>query len=654
MISHRLLGSLLLVIPTLAACGDNRRPDQPGDDPPDAPLPPPDGGETVLPPIGRAHAGGVPSAVTIVDGRAFFAIGPRLEIRDAATDALIGETAPLRGQINALAVVGDRAFVAERADLDSLVHVFDISNPAAPVETKVLDLAQNGFSVIHDLEPGNANQLFVADQEQGVIELDITNPDEPATVRVSAQLGVQNLELSGRRLYFWSQGFLGDASIGALDTLQDLKFLGQGNLPGVKGVDVTGNFAVGAGPGGIFVFALGNPAAPAQRFAFSNPEGGPFARAVVASGTTAYIPAIEGLFTLDLRQPAQITMTGPLDAPTLGANAVDVEGNLLAVLTDRGRLVKFDVTTPLAPTKLDVVDITLCADCVDIATAGDKVFLADILGGVRPAGLGDLAGLGRSPEVAPVTTPDGLTQVFEGLTVVGERAYVADWYFGLRIFDVTDLGAMQLVGSLVTGGAPSDVAVEGNRAYVAEGTGGGALRVIDITDPANPAPLAAIATSKGMDLKVQGGLAYLADESLFEPGGLRIYNVANPPNLQLLATYDQDCQSARDVALHGKLAIVACESGFHVVDVTVASAPARRAVIPVPGIANAWSVAAYDGHAVLGYDNGVTVVSLADPTAPVEVTTMKTAGSVRALAAPARGRIVAAVGGGGVYQWQLD
>src|SRR3712207_8643876 len=58
----------------------------------------------------------------------------------------------------------------------------------------------------------------------------------------------------------------------------------------------------------------------------------------------------------------------------------------------------------------------------------------------------------------------------------------------------------------------SDLVV-GNTAYVAEGTNGGSLRIIDVTDRANPLPLGSIETSKAMDVEVRGKHAYVADRS---------------------------------------------------------------------------------------------------------------------------------------------
>jgi hypothetical protein len=627
-----------LLLSSLVACGDDDRP---------LPVDPP--------PLEREQAGGNPSAVVIDGTRAYVAVGPRLTIWNTASGTLLGETPPLRGVIQAVAVAGgrDRAYVAERIDLDSRVHVIDISDPAAPAETAELDLATAGFSVILDLE-ATEDRLYVADQEQGVIELDLADPDAPSVVRTAPAFGVSGLALAGPRLYFTATGFIGGLTAGALDTTNALAELGASGFGHLAGATVTAEgLLVGAGPDGIFVYDLTDPADPIEQFSVGEPEQGPFARAVAAAGSFAYVPAHDGLHVLDLSSPTAIEHTGPIALPTAGVNDAAAASGTLAIVTDRGRMLLLDLTEPAAPVQRTAIDVSLCADCVGVAATDETLYLADIVGGLRTGSLGDLAMRGRSPELP--AQPNGLQFVFEGVEVVDGHAYVADWLYGIRIYDVSNPAAIAELGSLATGGAPDAVAVADGRAYLVEGTGGGALHVLDVADPEQPALLGSTQTSKAVDVVIAGDLAYVADEELFGTGGLKIYDVADPAAIRLLGTYNTGCANARGVAVLGELAIVACSSdGFHLVDVAAPAQPRRVAVIPAPGISTAWSVAAWEGHAVLGHDHGVMVASLATPSAPRVIARHATASTVRALAVPVPGRVVAAAGLAGVYQWQVE
>lgn len=99
--------------------------------------------------------------------------------------------------------------------------------------------------------------------------------------------------------------------------------------------------------------------------------------------------------------------------------------------------------------------------------------------------------------------------------------------------------------------------------------------------------------------------------------------------------------------------MVACGAdGFHWLDISNPAQPVRVAVTKARDDGgSAISVATWPGHAVLGHDRGALVVK-AGP-APQTIATYTTAWPVRALTVPSAGRIVAAAGLGGVYQWQL-
>ncbi len=602
--------ALLGLVAATQACGDDLRPieGEPDAGPPDSP----DAGAGP-PVIDREQSGGAPTAVELAGDLAFVGLGPRLSIwrmPSAAGDApqLVGESEPFVGVVTGLAVAGERAFVAERVDLDGRIHVLDISDPARPVETAAFALAAGTPTQPRGMAAAG-DRLFVADFEQGVAEVDIADPDDPAPLGLVPMGGVVDLEVVDARLYYVLQSFFGGMSAGALDLEGDLADLGIVEMFGADGAAVSpDNLVVSAGNDGIHVHDMSDPALPVEVFSHILPKGGPFSRAVAVSGTTAWIPAHDGLHLLDLSDPGAIVRTGPLPLPTQGANAAAVAADTLAVVTDRGQLVAFDADVE-EPAVRAVVDMSLCADCVGVATAGDRVFAADFSGGLRAGQIEALSLTGSSRQDELIA--------FEDVAVSGDLAFVADWLFGLRIYDVADPGAPALIGAVDTAGYPSSVAVSGTRVYLGESTNGGALRVIDVTDPAAAHEIGAVATAQARDVEVRGDLAFVADGSLDLPGGLRIFDVSDPARIDLVGYYDggnvpaEACSEALDVALlgEGSIAVVACSSGgFHIVDVSDPARPAKLARVPAGGISSAWSVTAWEGGAALGHDFGVIVV----------------------------------------------
>ncbi|MFX0091964.1 MAG: LVIVD repeat-containing protein [Candidatus Hodarchaeota archaeon] len=146
----------------------------------------------------------------------------------------------------------------------------------------------------------------------------------------------------------------------------------------------------------------------------------------------------------------------------------------------------------------------------------------------------------------------------DDVQVVGNNAYVADFFTGVWIIDISDPANPIYKGRYFDGGEPHELVIDGNRAYVAEGKTG--LVVIDITSSANPmklgqfydnsvaAPQIAIAIS----LDVVGNYAYVADGL----DGLEIIDISDPANLTELGQFN-DGGGANDVHVVGNFAYVA-------------------------------------------------------------------------------------------------
>jgi hypothetical protein len=77
------------------------------------------------------------------------------------------------------------------------------------------------------------------------------------------------------------------------------------------------------------------------------------------------------------------------------------------------------------------------------------------------------------------------------------------------VIDITNPASPQVVGSVDTQSYPGDVAIFGNYAYVADGSG---LQVIDITNPASPEIVGSVDTpSYAYGVAVSGTYVYVAD-----------------------------------------------------------------------------------------------------------------------------------------------
>jgi hypothetical protein len=142
----------------------------------------------------------------------------------------------------------------------------------------------------------------------------------------------------------------------------------------------------------------------------------------------------------------------------------------------------------------------------------------------------------------------------------GDYAYVADYAAGLRIISVADPAHPVEVGHCHTPAEAFDVAVNGDYAYVAADTAG--LRVISVADPANPAEVGYCDTpGLACGVVVNADFAYVVDASL------RVISVADPANpAEVGYCYPPDY--AIGVAASGDYVYLAdAESGLRVVSV---------------------------------------------------------------------------------------
>jgi hypothetical protein len=483
-------------------------------------------------------------------------------------------------------------------------------------------------------------QLFVGgDNSIGVF--DLTKPAAPALVQTFTGSGATHFRLVGTRLYYWAPTFTGDLWVGALDTTANLADLGGFTATGGLGADVAaGNLVIATSGAGTQVYDATNPKSPVSLFSNQTQS-----RTVAAGGSVAWVPAWDGLHVLDLSNPKSISDSGPIAMPSEGVNDVAVLGNVLGVVTDRGKLLDIDVTQPHAPVSKAVVDISVCADCIGVQAAGGDLFLGAGSAGLRTASLPDLTELGSAyPYVYPKTQLD-----FEGIAVAANIAYVADWYYGgLRIYDVSNPATPKQISQL-SGGNASSIAYAGGRVYLGQNTNGGVLAVVDVSDPTHPAPLGSIKSTGVMAVDVHLPLAFVADSG----GGLKIYDVSNPASIQTVGQYS-GCSYAQSVAVSGNVAALACINGFQFVDVSNPAAPVKKGMWAPPSPSSAAAVAASGARVYLGHAGGVAVVDVTDPTAPAVLDQRPTSFAVRKVTLPAPGHVIASCGQGGVYQWDFS
>ena len=224
----------------------------------------------------------------------------------------------------------------------------------------------------------------------------------------------------------------------------------------------------------------------------------------------------------------------------------------------------------------------------------------------------------------------------EGVNLGGQRRayldkikkllYVADWFSGLHIYDISVADRPRLLSSLHTPGSSKGVVVRGSIAYVADDDKG--LRVVDVSDVRQPQEIAALMTpGLAYTPVLDGNLLFLASHR----GGFQIINIEEPAQPRLISNTSTPGK-AWSLALRDRFAYVACsEGGIAVYDVRDAAAPVLLGAYTPGG--NAEEIVVDGTRAYVAFfDDGVHILDISRPATPQLLAKMPTRGNARGLA----------------------
>jgi hypothetical protein len=224
----------------------------------------------------------------------------------------------------------------------------------------------------------------------------------------------------------------------------------------------------------------------------------------------------------------------------------------------------------------------------------------------------------------------------EGIALSGNYAYIANYYSGLQIIDISDPSNPTFKGSSATPGEARGVALSGNYAYIASYHSG--LQIIDISDPSNPTFKGSYAASnRVLDVAVSENYAYVADQHL------EIIDITNPSN----PTFKGVCYAfeARGIALSGNYAYVGDLSKLRVIDISDPSNPTFKGSYDVTG--NPWRVAVSGNYSyVTAWNYGLQIIDVTDPSNPTFKSSYDTPGDAFGIALSGNYAYVAAMGSG--------
>ncbi len=374
---------------------------------------------------------------------------------------------------------------------------------------------------------------------------------------------------------------------------------------------------------------------------------------------TAFVVRDQHLWTVNTEGIAVLDISGEQallkDTRTTSGISSDVQlqGQLALVADGRGGLVLFDISEP------DVLQWrgsfnkrgAIRGFSTDKESTDNKnVLLVLHNGGVLQLSLGnpELPGSGAAfhtdapiilstlqDDVALLATENGLQRVMmlgggdgaissEGLNLGGSRRgvfgagnnenilYVADWFSGLHLYDISNPRQLRYLSNYHTPGSSKGVALLGNYALVGDDDRG--LQIINIEDPYHPRwtaelpPKAMARLGLAYTMKLVGATLYLADHR----GGFHIIDLSDIKHPQRLGGYDTPGK-AWDIDVVDDVAFVADDrAGLLIFDVSDSSSPKPFAQFNPGGQAEA--VALQDGRAYVAFfDKGLYTLDVRNP-----------------------------------------
>ncbi|WP_242107587.1 LVIVD repeat-containing protein [Luteimonas aquatica] len=568
--------------------------------------------------------GGAVRAAPIANGRfVYIATGRVLatwDYRRPERPLRLGVTSPAEGAINALTRNGDYLYATWRGhDGTGGVTVYSLVNPARPRLVADLPYSPDGDQFAIGVVAANGH-LFLFDNNQGVFVGDLSNPRKPAFSPAGIGVPVQynKLVAYGNTVYATGRSWLGG-------TVLDLYDVSNPRAPAkiashlVDGLD---SFSLTPEKGGavgvgnqLSLFDLSNPQQMVRRGFLD------IAPATYGLRLGAYFYSFgysDGLDVWNIGNADAPRAVGHLDVSSLGGHHALALGDTVLLQTDTDLVHSLDARTPAKPRRVATSWLPGGVGARDIALwRGAPLLLQPNYGFT----LNDPRELTPLVRVEADLPPYLQSRSFEQTQVVGDRAYLAAWGYGLLMYDLSNPRRPRESGRLSFPFAAT-FDVQGKYAYVAKWTNGGLLGVADVSKPETAELVWADGlASQPYRVKADKGYLYIAEGremGAADTGGLRVYSLRNPADPVLVRRFDQGCGSAFDLSIDSdvSLAYLACESGMQIIDVSKPESPVLVGSYASSGGSDYNKVAQRGDRAWFADTEGLHEFDVSDPARP--------------------------------------
>ncbi len=502
---------------------------------------------------------------------------------------------PLATSIHALLVNQNNLYVA--ASLEG-IHIVDISNIAASAKLSIIE----ADTTIYDLAL-SGNIMALARGSKGIRLYDITNAVQPVVVSDydsdNTSAWARGIALSGNIAYV-AMGIAGLEIINIGNTAQPVR-IGQLDTIGyAQGAVSTPSYLyIVDETGGIAIINTANSASPTLVSTVPSKDR---TYGISIGNDYAFISdGFHGLIVANIANKSSPQVN--TEEPTIGnARHISSNGNILYISDYRSGIAIYDITDIHAPQFLSQVDLEKYVR--SSAYDNNYLYVANESYGLTIIDV-------TNPYVPVVKTSLPTPGQVYDVAIKGNYAYLADYSNGMVIVDIQNKETPVIKGTLNSfTGYIYGIAADSYYAYLAEygytDTVKG-FHIISTITKTSPTLKSSITTSKSAyDIAINGNFAYLADGT----GGLAVIDITSKTNPSLKGSLNTDSSSARSITIDGTTAYLAnSSSGLYIADISQVATPAKLASLGFEKYV--YHVFLHQDHALLSADShGILIVKV--------------------------------------------
>lgn len=444
--------------------------------------------------------------------------------------------------------------------------VWDVNDPTEPRRVAAVDTSfRSHYAVMF------GDYFYLSTLYDGVRIIDISDPLQPVEVGHCESAGCGSVTVVGDYLFvskydhmsIWN---ISDPTQPVLANTYPLRLQFPFSV-----IVSSGNVLCAATEERLSCVAVLDVSEPAEPVEVSSIGHKGYLRRMAVNGTVGYLAGggMRGMSTFDFTDPTNLFELGIADETfTPTSYDVGVYGDYAYTTKGYDGIVVFNVSDPANPDSIGTF-LQGRASAERIIISNDLAFAVG--DSIRVFSLEDPA----APVRVDTATVRGDLRDF-GFEVQDDCLYLGS-SMSFLIYNISSPAAPQLIGSLdlpeMTGAYMTDIAIAGEYAYVAYVAGG--LRIIDISDLAEPAEVAMI-EGDIYSVAVSGTTLVASDD-----GVIRVLDVTNPLDPIQVGYYNTDaCPKQMMIVGPHLLTLSTCQIRIYECD---ALTNTETHPIPVPG-----------------------------------------------------------------------